>query len=245
MYLSETTILWWHRKKADMEKGTCSIDTWKQFKEELKRQFYPQNVIHEARRQLRELRQTSSIREYVKDFTKLTLQIPNLTREDLLFHFLDGLQYWAKQELQRRQIDNIDEAIVIAESLSDFRTGASKGNNNRSQAAAAPKTDTNRGKGKFVSNRNNDNRGNRNHSSNYRKDYDEKRKRGAQKAAQRDVCYLCGDPSHAARNCPTLNKLGAIVLATSSRDKLLRLLIGNPRSEEHQLMVQDKGRTRS
>ncbi|XP_070046209.1 uncharacterized protein [Nicotiana tomentosiformis] len=157
-----------------MKKGTCSIDTWKQFKEELKRQFYPQNVVHEARRQLRELRQTSSILEYVKDFTKLTLQIPNLT---------------------------------------NFRTGAFKGNNNRSQAAAAPKTDTHRGKGKFVPHRNNDNRGNRNHSSNYRKDYDEKRKGGAPKAAQRDVCYLCGDPSHAARNCPTLNKLGAIVAA--------------------------------
>nr|XP_016483424.1 PREDICTED: uncharacterized protein LOC107804107 [Nicotiana tabacum] len=157
MYLLETTILWWRRKKADMEKGTCFIDIWKQFKEELKRQFYPQNVVHEARRQLRELRQISSIREYVKDFTKLTLQIPNLTSEDLLFHFLDGLQ--------------------------------------------------------FVPNRNSDNRGNRNNSSNYRKDYDEKRKGGAPKAAQRDVCYLCGNHSHTARDCPTLNKLGAIVAA--------------------------------
>lgn len=212
MYLSETAILWWRRKKADMEKGTCFIDTWKQFKEELKRQFYPQNVVHEARRQLRELRQTSSIREYVKEFTKLTLQIPNLTSEDLLFHFLDGLQNWAKQELQRRQIDDVDEAIVVAESLADFRTGASKGNNNRSQAAAAPKADTNRGKGRFIPNRSNDNRGNHNHSFNYRKDYDDKRK-GAPKAAQRDVCYLCGNHSHSARDCPTLNKLGAIVAA--------------------------------
>lgn len=91
MYLTETSMLWWRRKKTNMEKGTFSIDTWKQFKEELKWHIYPQNVVHETRRQLRERRQTSSIREYVKEFTKLSIQILNLTSEDLLFHFLDGL----------------------------------------------------------------------------------------------------------------------------------------------------------
>ena len=63
MYLTNTAMLWWWRKKADMEKGVCCIDGWEQFKVELKRQFYPQNVVHEARRRLRELKQTSSIRD--------------------------------------------------------------------------------------------------------------------------------------------------------------------------------------
>ncbi|XP_070044861.1 uncharacterized protein [Nicotiana tomentosiformis] len=207
MYLTDTAMLWWQRKNVDMEKGTCLIDTWEQFKEELKRQFYPQNVVHEARRKLRELKKTSSICEYVNDFTKLTLQMPNLTSEDLLFNFLNGLQNWAKQELQRRHVNTVDEVIVMAESLSDFWTGAPKGNGNMSQTVAAPKTDPNRGKGKYVPNRNNENRGNRNQSSQYRKNYEQKKKGGP----QRDVCYLCRDSSHFARYCPTLRKLGAIV----------------------------------
>ncbi|XP_075077859.1 uncharacterized protein LOC142164236 [Nicotiana tabacum] len=124
MYLTDTAMLWWRRKKSEMERGTCSINNWEQFKFELKRQFYPQNIVNEARRYLRELKQTTSIREYVKQFTKLILQIPNMTSDDLLFYFMDGLQNWAKQELHRRQVKDVDEAITVAESLNDFRTDA-------------------------------------------------------------------------------------------------------------------------
>ena len=60
----------------------------------------------------RELKQKGSIRAYVREFTSLTLQIPNLMDEDMLFHFLDGLQSWARTELERRQIGTIDEAIT-------------------------------------------------------------------------------------------------------------------------------------
>lgn len=71
--------------------------------------------MYEARKKLRELRHKGSIREYVKEFTTLMLQIPSMTSEDLLFYFTDGLQTWAKQELQRRNVKNVDEAIVVAE----------------------------------------------------------------------------------------------------------------------------------
>ena len=72
----------------------------------------PNNVIYEAKRKFRELKQKGSIRAYVREFTSLTLQIPNLMDEDMLFHFLDGLQSWARTELERRQIGTIDEAIT-------------------------------------------------------------------------------------------------------------------------------------
>ncbi|XP_012844529.1 PREDICTED: uncharacterized protein LOC105964566 [Erythranthe guttata] len=121
LYLSDTAMLWWRRKHADIEKGICRIDTWEEFKRELKRHFYPENVVYEARRRLRELKQRSSIREYVTEFTTLTLQIPNLSEEDLLFHFTDGLQGWAKQELHRRDIKSVDEAIAAAESLTEYQ----------------------------------------------------------------------------------------------------------------------------
>ncbi|KAK2966347.1 LOW QUALITY PROTEIN: hypothetical protein RJ640_028506 [Escallonia rubra] len=65
------------------------------------------------------------------EFTTLMLHIPNMTEEDLLFNFIDGLQNWAKQELQRRGVKDIDEAIAVAESLMEYaRVGDSlKGKN--------------------------------------------------------------------------------------------------------------------
>ena len=57
----------------------------------------------------------------MREFTTLTLQIPNLTDEDMLFHFLDGLLNWSRTELERQQVGTIDEAITKAEALTDFR----------------------------------------------------------------------------------------------------------------------------
>ncbi|KAE8690692.1 cytochrome P450 78A7-like [Hibiscus syriacus] len=77
------------------------------------------NVVYEARKKLRELKQRGIMRDYVKEFTTLMLQIPNMSEEDLLFYFIDRLQGWAKQEMHRRDIRMVDEAI--AKSLVDFQ----------------------------------------------------------------------------------------------------------------------------
>ncbi|KAI3446915.1 hypothetical protein Pfo_003580 [Paulownia fortunei] len=95
-------------KHADIEQGSYWVDTWEDFKKELKRHFYPRNIIYEARKKLRELKQQGTIRKYVKDFTTIMLQIPNLSEEDLLFHFVDDVKL-------------VDEAIAIAESLTEYQ----------------------------------------------------------------------------------------------------------------------------
>ena len=92
LYLSKLSILWWKSKESDIKKGTCTLNTWEQFREEFKKAFFPNNVIYEAKRKFRELKQKGSVRAYVREFTTLTLQTPNLTDDDMLFHFLDGLQ---------------------------------------------------------------------------------------------------------------------------------------------------------
>ncbi|XP_070014677.1 uncharacterized protein [Nicotiana sylvestris] len=150
LYLSETVMLWWRRKIDDVDKGLCTISTWDQFKAEFKRHFFPNNVLYEARRKLRELKQTWSMRNYVKKFTTLVLQIPNLTNDDLLFHFMDGLQNWAKQELQCRQVTDIDYAILEAESLMDFRHDKHDKGNGKKSKVNNVKCGGDRGKGKEI-----------------------------------------------------------------------------------------------
>ncbi len=69
------------------------MDSFDDFKRELKSQFFPVNAEEEARGKLRRLKQTGSIRDYVKEFT--TLEIPDTSDKDALFLFMDGLQSWA------------------------------------------------------------------------------------------------------------------------------------------------------
>lgn len=120
LYLSDTATLWWRRRQEDVKKGTCHIDSFEDFKRELKRQFYPENAEEEARGRLRRLKQTGSIQDYVKDFTGLVLEIPDMTDKDSLFYFMDGLQNWAKTELKRRGVQDLSTAIATAESLVDY-----------------------------------------------------------------------------------------------------------------------------
>ncbi|XP_049382777.1 uncharacterized protein LOC125847126 [Solanum stenotomum] len=192
MYMSDTAMLWWRRKKADMERGVCTIDDWEQFKEDV----------------------------------------------DLLFYFLDGLQNWAKQELQRRQVRDVDEAIVVAESLTDIRADAAKGRDNQSKNVP-PKGDSSRNKNKPVPNRGSDTRGNnRNQPSNFRKNYKD-RKKGAPHC---EGCYICGETTHAARYYPSLSKLSAMVAAQKQQEQTVAQTEGPSREQTGQTGGTDRNK---
>ena len=75
-----------------MEKETCTIDTWDAFKREIKRQFYPEDVAYIARKNMKHLKHIGLIHEYVKEFSTLMLEKPNMFGEELLFNFMDNLQ---------------------------------------------------------------------------------------------------------------------------------------------------------
>ena len=61
-------------------------------KKELKDQFLPTNMAWVAREALKKLRHTGSVRQYVKEFSSLMLDIKNMSEEDKLFNFMSGLQ---------------------------------------------------------------------------------------------------------------------------------------------------------
>ncbi|KAF2282521.1 hypothetical protein GH714_044067 [Hevea brasiliensis] len=84
---------------------------------ELKKQFYPENAAHEARAKLRRLSHKGNIREYVKEFMETLLEIPDYPDTEALFAFTDGLQNWARLEIERRGARDLATAVSIAESL--------------------------------------------------------------------------------------------------------------------------------
>ncbi|KAH9688170.1 Endonuclease [Citrus sinensis] len=101
-YLRGAAQLWWRRKYGEMGKGIYAIDTWADFKQELRKQFTPSNAEKEARARLRRLKQSGSIRDYINEFTTLMLEISDMSDKDSLFYFQDGLKDWAKTALDRR-----------------------------------------------------------------------------------------------------------------------------------------------
>ena len=96
LYLIDIATLRWRRKFVEMERKTCTIDTWVDFKKEIKKQFYPEDVEYMERKKINHLKHTGFIRDYVKEFSSLMLEAPGMVEKDLVFNFMDNLQSWAE-----------------------------------------------------------------------------------------------------------------------------------------------------
>ena len=122
MYLSGDAKLWWRTQMSgETRAGKPQIEDWETLKKELKDQFLPCNTAWIAREALKKLRQTNSVREYVREFSSLMLDIKDMSDADKLFNFLSGLQAWAHAELRRQGVKDLPSAIAAAEGLVDFR----------------------------------------------------------------------------------------------------------------------------
>lgn len=208
MYLTDYALLWWRGRYEGAKRGGVAIETWETFQQEFRKQFYPVYATEEARRKLRRLAQTGGIREYVREFTELVLQIPDYSREEALFSFVDGLKPWAKQELQRREVKDLDKAITAAECLVEF-SGEDEPDSPRSDGTSQ-RQEKGEGDGQepvgrkaanmWRSPRGRDRRWAKPGEQNGGKTWDK----------QPMSCYLCEGP-HRALDCPNRKKMTAIM----------------------------------
>lgn len=68
-----------------------AIEEWVMLKKEFRAQFLPCNAVWLAREALKNLKQLGSVKDYVKAFCPLTLDVSNMSEEDKLFNFLTNL----------------------------------------------------------------------------------------------------------------------------------------------------------
>lgn len=216
MFLTDTAMLWWRRRSADMERGTCTINTWADFKKEIKRQFYPENVEYLARKSLKRLKHTGSIRDYVKEFSTLMLEITDMPEKDLFFNFMDGLQNWAELELQRRGVQDLATAMAVAESLVEFK---------RSESPKAKFSKGSHAKGGGEEEREDEGhekKAYRPSGSKYgqgkRDEQGDRRSKGKFKPQWETGCFICGG-EHRARECPKKEVLNALVAKTGEEEE--------------------------
>ncbi|KAK9689724.1 hypothetical protein RND81_09G077300 [Saponaria officinalis] len=121
MYLVDDAKLWWRSKYVEMEARAITMDKWDDFKKALKDKFYPMNTGFAARRKLKSLKYTTSIREYVKAFSACMLEIKDMSEDDRVFQFIDGLKDWAQVEIMRDRHAAVSAAMAATERLVDYR----------------------------------------------------------------------------------------------------------------------------
>ncbi|TYK03044.1 uncharacterized protein E5676_scaffold46G001390 [Cucumis melo var. makuwa] len=134
MHLSEDAKLWWRSRYVDIQEGRCTVDTWDALKRELRSQFFPENVEILARRKLRDLRHTGEIREYVKQFAGLMLDIRDMSEKDKVFYFVEGLKPWAKAKLYEQRVQDLTSAYAAAERLFDLTSDSQDTRRNQSSS---------------------------------------------------------------------------------------------------------------
>ncbi|KAK4381475.1 hypothetical protein Sango_2964300 [Sesamum angolense] len=108
MYLTGDAKLWWRSRLSDDASANRErIETWEVLKKELKDQFLPCNTSWLARESLRNLKHTGTVREFVKEFSSLMLDVRDMSEEDKLFNFMAGLKPWAQTELRRQGVKDL------------------------------------------------------------------------------------------------------------------------------------------
>ncbi|KAL2230474.1 UNVERIFIED_CONTAM: hypothetical protein Sindi_1641800 [Sesamum indicum] len=173
-----------------------------------------------TKRALRKLEHTGSVREYVKGFSALMLNIRDKSEADNLFTFMEGLKQWARTELQGKWVTDLSSAIIAAERLADFNQETRKDR----QATSGPAQSKPSGLRSF---RNNFNRGGgdqKPHTQNGSQGGSDRNKpqenrQGAPE--RRRGCFLCDGP-HRYRDCPkrpVLNALATTFVDNASSSK--------------------------
>ncbi|KAG5615915.1 hypothetical protein H5410_015739 [Solanum commersonii] len=116
-------------------------------------------------------------------------------------------------ETLKRQVEE-NAGAGVAGPVIVRETHAAKGRDNQSKNVP-PKLGSNRNKAKSIPNRGSDARdNNRNQPFNFRKNYED-RKKGIPHC---EGCYICDETTHAARYCPSLSKLNAMVAAQKQQE---------------------------
>ncbi|KAK3009922.1 hypothetical protein RJ639_011492 [Escallonia herrerae] len=127
-----------------------SVKTWEKFKYELQRQFYPDSIDDKPLTAEAERR----IRKYMKEYSALMLDIPEMSERQRLCFFIDGLQQWVATELRQREPHDLASTMAIVERLEDFKQGkrprsprherAKDGGDGRSKSGSPKATDDER-----------------------------------------------------------------------------------------------------
>jgi len=107
------------------EEGKTHGYTWEFFKERIESEFIPKNSDYISRCKLRDLVNVNNdnLRQYVRAYSELMLEIRHMHELDWVCHFVMGLPTWAKRKPEENWPASLTEAIMKVEGFSDVGRG--------------------------------------------------------------------------------------------------------------------------
>lgn len=113
--LSDAALQWYLNVRQSIGKGTATnFTSWENFLQRLRDNFEPPNSDLHLRRQLRHLKQSGDIQEYVFLFRNIVGQIVDMSELDLVVNFIEGLRESTKTELVYRSPKTLEDAVRLA-----------------------------------------------------------------------------------------------------------------------------------
>jgi hypothetical protein len=109
-YLKGYAATWW--RTVRQEEGKNHGYTWEFFKERLELEFVPRNFDYISRCKLCDLVNATNenLRQYVRAYVELMLEIQHMHELDRVCQFVMGLLTWAKRKLEESWPSSLSEA---------------------------------------------------------------------------------------------------------------------------------------
>lgn len=108
---------WFRAVRGEDARPEDRITTWARFESELCANFMPLNSTKVARDKLAALTQTGAVRDYVREFRTIILDIPRMSEDEKLDRFTRGLKRYLRKEVEIREITSMEDAMRLVERL--------------------------------------------------------------------------------------------------------------------------------
>ena len=123
-YLTDSAL---HYFQAYEKAG--KFNTWEEFAGAMKRKYRPLDHEQNVREQLRSIKQTKGINDYIDDFRILMNRVNRMEEEDKIAYFIHGLQEDTERYVQLNNPKSLEETILIAENFERFKRRDDKRSN--------------------------------------------------------------------------------------------------------------------
>ena len=115
MHLEGIAATWWRTYEKDLALGIATeINSWEEFTRILRKTFQDSHQIRKVRRDFLSLRQIGSVEEYNNKFREYTFKIRDLSKEELLFRYTNGLKTSLEADVTSFQPYDVEEAMQHA-----------------------------------------------------------------------------------------------------------------------------------